>query len=59
MALRLAAAATAPPPSAEAFDAARLRHDAAPASPLLRWLLHVLCALVAVVGVWVNPAGWT
>ena len=55
MPLRLAAAATAPPPpSAEAFDAARLRHDAAPASPLLRRLLHVLCALVAVVGAWVH-----
>jgi hemolysin D len=55
MALRLAAGATGPTPapSAEAFDAARLRQDAAPASPLLRRLLHVLCALVAAIAVWV------
>ena len=56
MALRLAAGATgpAPAPSAEAFDAARLRQDAAPASPLLRRLLHVLCALVAAIAVWIH-----
>jgi len=55
MALRLATAApTSPPPSAEAFDAARLRQDAAPASPLLRRLLYILCALVAAVAVWVH-----
>jgi len=55
MALRLATGAAAPPPpSAEAFDAARVRHDAVPASPLLRRLLHVLCALVAAVVVWVH-----
>ena len=56
MVLRLASGAIAPPPvpSAEAFDAARLRHDAVPASPLLRRLLHVLCALVAGIAVWVH-----
>ena len=55
MTLRLATAAPAPPPpSAEAFDAARLRQDAAPASPLLRRLLYTLCALVAAVAVWVH-----
>ena len=56
MPLRLAAGAPGPTPapSAEAFDAARLRQDAAPASPVLRRLLHVLCALVAAVAVWVH-----
>ena len=55
MTLRLATAAPAPPPpSAEAFDAARLRQDAAPASPLLRRLLYILCALVAAVATWVH-----
>jgi hemolysin D len=55
MTLRLATAAPAPPPpSAEAFDAARLRQDAAPGSPLLRRLLYTLCALVAAVATWVH-----
>ena len=55
MTLRLATAApAAAPPSAEAFDAARLRQDAAPASPLLRRLLYILCALVAAVATWVH-----